>query len=868
MNPRQYIRTYEHDYFDDSTTSFLGAPRLSDDLIVRERLLSSLAAKSPLTVCRGPSGSGKTTLVAQYVKDNPSRGLWISAGCPTSGRHSLWVTAAQTLAKQYPHIASLAEAVGETPDLRAALARIFAHAEVNTLVIDDLDSCKDAEQVAEDVFHLLQDCPLLRAIVVTRTRGYLEGALVGARITRTVISPTALLLTPDESSRMITAGTVEPGVGDTLHDACGGHVLLLRAMIVGVRNRASGETIPQVAARVVGEMLRNVDAECRAFMLDTSVPEEFDLQLARELSSNDAPDKTLDSLERDGILTRVERRGDPLWRYHAIIREGLLEQASETAAVQRAARRTTARWHLEQGRPHEAVRYGMDAEAYDLVSEALLADGMRLIFQGGAYEACAHLKPKDVARHPLIAFTIATGCYVRRSRRFSAQEYFEATIAGVRLSSGRKDDAKTMALLTVEAISLRRTGRSSQGVAPARQALKLLREPRADFSRLDHQLGWLRLENALNLVSADKTDEAWDALHENAVDLDALPPSIAFQTLSAAAYLHTEAGDFSAAQEAIEVATQLDMPLSALNGHEGALYHLARGFIAFESFDTQAVRAEVQALALHLETLEFRAQFLALEALADLISGHAPRGLQRIAKYLRSQRRSRITLQETKTLAPVQIVLHLAEGQGVQAQEILKKVSGGSRCSLERFLSALARHLTDDKEAINELAGMDLSEISSRQATMMHLIWGAASLRHGEEETAARHVRHLLAVMMESGMRSHLVLVPRQELEGLHALAVSSGCENAEILSAEHVPTAMPDSRGVPHLTERELVVLHALAKSPETAEIADALVVSRNTVKSQLRSLYRKLGVVSREQALSVARLHGLLQGQRGTLR
>lgn len=64
----------------------------------------------------------------------------------------------------------------------------------------------------------------------------------------------------------------------------------------------------------------------------------------------------------------------------------------------------------------------------------------------------------------------------------------------------------------------------------------------------------------------------------------------------------------------------------------------------------------------------------------------------------------------------------------------------------------------------------------------------------------------------------------------------------------------------VPELTRREQVVLQGLMNLDETLEqIADSLFVTRNTVKSQVRSLYRKLGVTSREAAVERATLLGL---------
>jgi len=60
-------------------------------------------------------------------------------------------------------------------------------------------------------------------------------------------------------------------------------------------------------------------------------------------------------------------------------------------------------------------------------------------------------------------------------------------------------------------------------------------------------------------------------------------------------------------------------------------------------------------------------------------------------------------------------------------------------------------------------------------------------------------------------------------------------------------------------LTRRELVVLGHLSDDVTLEEIASALFVTRNTVKSQVRSLYRKIGVSSRADAVAWAQSVGL---------
>ena len=61
-------------------------------------------------------------------------------------------------------------------------------------------------------------------------------------------------------------------------------------------------------------------------------------------------------------------------------------------------------------------------------------------------------------------------------------------------------------------------------------------------------------------------------------------------------------------------------------------------------------------------------------------------------------------------------------------------------------------------------------------------------------------------------------------------------------------------------LTTRELEVLVELPTMRTVDEIAQSMFVSVNTLKTHLRSVYRKLGVSSRRDAVSAARMRGLL--------
>lgn len=80
-------------------------------------------------------------------------------------------------------------------------------------------------------------------------------------------------------------------------------------------------------------------------------------------------------------------------------------------------------------------------------------------------------------------------------------------------------------------------------------------------------------------------------------------------------------------------------------------------------------------------------------------------------------------------------------------------------------------------------------------------------------------------------------------------------------LCQDTVPTAATPAPGTGEpLSERERVVLVALQQHLSLEQVAQQLWVSRNTVKTQVRSIYRKIGVATRADAVAWARLAGLV--------
>jgi LuxR family maltose regulon positive regulatory protein len=97
------------------------------------------------------------------------------------------------------------------------------------------------------------------------------------------------------------------------------------------------------------------------------------------------------------------------------------------------------------------------------------------------------------------------------------------------------------------------------------------------------------------------------------------------------------------------------------------------------------------------------------------------------------------------------------------------------------------------------------------------------------------------------------------------ARTLIEGCLHPGSFLAARLTELTPSSThhqgsGTDELTERELSVLRLLRGSLSEREIGQELFVSYNTIHSHMRSIYRKLGVSTRAEAIQAARSRGLL--------
>lgn len=81
-------------------------------------------------------------------------------------------------------------------------------------------------------------------------------------------------------------------------------------------------------------------------------------------------------------------------------------------------------------------------------------------------------------------------------------------------------------------------------------------------------------------------------------------------------------------------------------------------------------------------------------------------------------------------------------------------------------------------------------------------------------------------------------------------------------LARESAPTSAPARQNLlRELSEREIEVLRCVADGKSNKEVAEILVISEKTVKAHLRSIFRKLEVGDRAQAVAQAMRKGLVE-------
>ncbi len=170
----------------------------------------------------------------------------------------------------------------------------------------------------------------------------------------------------------------------------------------------------------------------------------------------------------------------------------------------------------------------------------------------------------------------------------------------------------------------------------------------------------------------------------------------------------------------------------------------------------------------------------------------------------------------------------------------------------------------DDRTAAGILD--ELPPATSRRTRVERDVLRALSVLERDIDRANEH----LGAALDAGQPESLVRTIIEHGPAVHKLLVSFTPDSAQeryvarllaATSRDVAPVRVTMAQAlVDPLSARELTVLRYLSSRLTYIEIAAALYVSINTLKSHVRTIYRKLEVASRADAVAAGRGHGLI--------
>lgn len=294
---------------------------------------------------------------------------------------------------------------------------------------------------------------------------------------------------------------------------------------------------------------------------------------------------------------------------------------------------------------------------------------------------------------------------------------------------------------------------------------------------------------------------------------------------------------------------------------------VAASLTALDQLDIDSAAAILHSLGRPDDREEFWGFILYAQASLSLLSDSAAGGL-RFLELNKSPFQSMSDPNEVSAplLAAIGAELHLACDQPDAAAARLV----GSTHPITAPVRARLALLTNDPKAAEDIARRSLMavECTARDAVDLNLTAAAALLAAGQQEQATHFLDNAVAGMQRSGfLRPVRTLPPRilRQLSRINPeLPIESEMSRQEFgtltITESDEPDPTMEESAQPLLTTREFAVLRDLTTEASVREISMRQSVSVSTIKTQVRSIYRKLDVNSRPAAVAAAREFGLL--------
>lgn len=846
--------------------SILGIPRMPPRLVERPRLVKRFEADAAIVVAYAPAGYGKSTALAQWASRTTRHGIWLSVGAEKRDAAGLLVELAAAL-RDFGIVdqrnplwdAEAALAAGRSPwaVARGGLRGIGSDL---TVVLDGADRL--AAPLVDGLVRLVVDDPRLSLRIATRTRSFLTSAALRAVVDVDVVGADELALTDDEAMEILDDEAAVEAVR-----AQGGAPAFASLILVTADSGHGPAEFTAATAEFLRTLLESRDGGFSDFVHRTCFADAMDEALAERLAPGADVRVMLERAEEEGLGAWTEREGDhpgPLFAYAPFLRDAARQLARERLpAVEIAdAHAAVSCWELDRGRSLVALRRAIDAGAWESALEIATGNWPDFVMAGPELRDILLRVPTLVLRqHPLFAFLLAILFDDHDRPRTRALQYFTIAQSGARrLRAGAPPPLRALFAL-IESVCLRMASDYERAMIAARIGLDTLAAippwetglgPNASLAH--HQFGIVLFYGG-DLTGALESFERADA--------SVLPISAVARRDIAAAKATTlvTAGHVVDAAQVIAEAGDAPWPdAHGVLGYRGTLMHVADAFIRLEDGDPagalEALRLPGDAPAFH----EHWAVMAAVRGLALVLSGRPDEAAVEMSTAIRRGAQRQAYPEATAIrLLQVRVSIELARGDIGAAEHLVGAYGPVDALRMPRARIAVAK---GDPEAAMRALGQRLHETdadaldaSARvRAQLQSLRIAARAMAGGDPRDLAVAFHRLDAHLADRGLFLPLALVPAVGLDAIEEVVGPELRASArERLDRSRETNPFRGLRAAPRLTPRERAVARELVRHDTIGDIARSLTVSPNTVKSQVRSLYRKLGVSSRLAARQV---------------
>ncbi|MFJ4999101.1 LuxR C-terminal-related transcriptional regulator [Microbacterium sp. NPDC088619] len=847
-----------------------------------------------LVLISGPAGGGKSVLLSQWAGAQPRRGIGAIRiafeGQLADENQMLRSAFAQLLALDLVQDRAKATAVlrgfesirDRFGAVRAAFAELTGPC---VLVIDNAERADEARWLHLCV-SLLEVAPALRIVVATRRSLTTDGLRTLASIDSAVIGPGQLLFTPDEAREVFESVSGVPAPPDGLGEIA---ALPLSARLLGlahVMRRGQLDFVTSEREQVADALLstlvsERVSPEFREFLVKTAVPTAVTADVAARLGWPDDASEHLERAEYFGLGMWESGEAGPSFAYTPALRDALL-RAFDQAPVETTAqvRRTVALWAFEHRRPLEALSNALKAKDYALASRlgrkawfvlarTCAADVVQLLHEQG---------PAVLVRYPILS-TIMALVLTQLGHRVRAFAYFHS--AAMRLHGRSSDDdlVERFWTLTVQSLAERFSGRFHRAGATAFLVTRTF-DAMTPVQResCDGATALLLSSCGLSLLFAGHPDDAVSVLEqgmtmhvddavtifENGVTLR-IPDDDGgwYHCASTLAAVHAVHGRLSDARRVLDEIDAADPPVAWRVDLFGIMEQVARAHIAVADGDVALARERIDSVAHWVGSTELWPFIVHTQSVVSLHSGRTTDALLVLSRALGRNANSTTSEYAMKFVWAARAAAELASGSRTAAERTLEELPDWA--AERHALTALAMLLAGDfGGALVSAQALDSDHgeepLRSGWRPLALLIAGVAAGRLGKSGAAATALAHATALMREEHTLAPLAMIRREDLLVARELCDERGRAIVDAHLSGRTDDIFPPLEAAVSLTARERAVMRELSKTASTADIAKALFVSPNTVKVQRRSVYRKLGVSTREQALLRAAELGIL--------